>query len=290
MKKYLLLLITTIGFAQINPTAFNKIKVTGATKNNTATRIVVQDSLTKEYHWKLDNTDILNRNANSGILSGGALSVNGDPTKYDLATGKGYIVNSLTGVVTTVTWATQTALTTPYLATSVATYVLIDSAGNKVLQTTAPTPAQYRTHIYLGKLAHTTFTTILFAVTEPSRMFNVAGQVTDLNKFLGSGNIDGNIINYNGANLNINCTAGSMYRAGANYLNDRNSPSITTESAFTAGTFRNKYRNGTGGWIAVNSSVIDPNYYDNGSGTLVVVPNNKYTVKVFWRFILYIAF
>ena len=53
MKKYLLLLITTIGFSQVNPTAFNKIKVTGATKNNGATRVVVQDSITKEYHWKL---------------------------------------------------------------------------------------------------------------------------------------------------------------------------------------------------------------------------------------------
>jgi trimeric autotransporter adhesin len=53
MKKYILLLITTIGFSQVNPTAFNKIKVTGATKNNGATRVVVQDSITKEYHWKL---------------------------------------------------------------------------------------------------------------------------------------------------------------------------------------------------------------------------------------------
>ncbi|WP_205728672.1 tail fiber domain-containing protein [Flavobacterium sp. GT3P67] len=55
MKKItllLLLLVSTISFGQtILP---NKIRVLGATKNNDATRKVVQDSITKEYHWKLD--------------------------------------------------------------------------------------------------------------------------------------------------------------------------------------------------------------------------------------------
>lgn len=66
MKKYLLLLIATVGFAQTNPTAFNKIKVTGSTKLNTANRIVVQDSVTKEYHWKLQSSLILPTNISLG--------------------------------------------------------------------------------------------------------------------------------------------------------------------------------------------------------------------------------
>jgi len=226
----------------------------------------------------------LNSANNSGILSFDGLAVNTDPTKYDIGAGVGYVMNSLTGVSTKVTWTAQTAQTTPYLLTSVATYVLKDNAGLTVLQNSAPTPQQYRTHIYLGKLAHTTFTTILFAVSEPSRMFDTTGQVSDINKFLGSGNIEGNAITYNGANLNINASAGMTYRPGANYLNDRNSPSITTETSFTAGTFRNKFRNGSGGWSAVNTTTIDPNYYDDGTGILAVVPNNKWTIKVFWRF------
>jgi len=226
----------------------------------------------------------INSSNNSGILSFDGLAVNTDPTKYDIGAGVGYIMNSLTGVSTKVTWTAQTAQTTPYLLTSVATYVLKDNAGVTVLQNSAPTPQQYRTHIYLGKLAHTTFTTILFAVTEPSRMFDTTGQVSDINKFLGSGNIEGNVISYNGSNLNINASAGMTYRPGANFMSDRNSPSITSETSFTAGTFRNKFRNGSGGWSAVNTTTIDPNYYDDGTGILAVVPNNKWTIKVFWRF------
>ncbi len=285
MKKiiYLLLLVP---FLSIGQTA------NGTETKVNAIRALTPQTVTAPTYLTTMGTDgtmgkvisVMNQNANSGILSGGGLAVNADPTKWDLTGGTGYISNSLTGVVTSVTWATQTALTTPYRTTSVATYVLINSAGATVLQNTAPTQQQFRTHIYIGKLAHTTLTNILFAVTEPSRMFDTAGQVSDLNRFLGSGNVDGNVVTYNGANLNINCSAGMTYRAGANYLTDRNSPSITSESTFTAGTFRNKFRNGAGGWNAVNTTTIDPNYYDDGTGILAVTPNNKWTVKVFWRF------
>jgi len=229
-------------------------------------------------------TSVMNQNANSGILSGGGLSVNADPTKYDIVAGEGYVSNTLSGTVSKVTWATATAQTTPYLLTAVATYVLKDNTGATVLQTTAPTPQQYRTHIYLGKLAHTTFTTILFAVSEPSRMFNVSGDLHDLVSSFGSINRSGNTISPNGANLQINVSAGETLREGANYLTNRNSPNITTEPAVNATSFRNKFRNGTGGWNAVNTSTVDPNYYDDGTGILALVPNNKFTVKVVYRF------
>jgi hypothetical protein len=55
MKKILfLLLLTSASYGQT--TIANKLKVTNATKNNTATRVVVQDSITKEYHWVLKST------------------------------------------------------------------------------------------------------------------------------------------------------------------------------------------------------------------------------------------
>lgn len=297
MKKILFLLLSTV--ASYGQAVFDEgVQITGGqTTTSTTSKILSQEAdgtlntinATSLPVSTATQTAIdLKSNKESGLLLGGGLSVNADPTKWDLAFGEGYVSNSLTGVVEKISWGTQSALTTPYRTTSVATYVLMANAGGGfgtiTLQNSAPTPQQYRTHIYLGKLAHTTFTTILFAVSEPSRMFDVTGQVSDINKFLGSGNIEGNAIAYNGANLNINASAGMTYRPGANYLNDRNSPSITTESSFTAGTFRNKFRNGSGGWSAVNTTTIDPNYYDDGTGILAVVPNNKWTIKVFWRF------
>jgi len=232
-----------------------------------------------------DAFKVTNYSTNTGLLSGGGLAVNADPTKWNLTGGSGFITDTLTGVLTPITWVTQMALTTPYLTSAVATHVLIDINSSYVLQSTKPTSEQFRTHIYLGKLAHTTLTTILFAITEPTRMFNTVGQIQDLNLVVGSVNIgNGNNVTPNGANLNINVSSGSTYRAGANYLTSRNSPSITTEPAVVATSFRGKYRNGAGGWIAVNASTIDPEFYDDGSGTLAPVPSNKFTVKTVWRF------
>lgn len=259
---------------------------------DTASRIaVVEDAIVNGVTNKapsqnavFDALNISNQNANTGILYGGGLEVNTDSTKWDLVSGFGYITDTLAGVIVPITWATQSALTTPYLTTAVATYVLITNSGTILLQPTRPTAEQFRTHIYLGKLAHTTLTTILFAITEPVRMFNTAGQIQDINLAIGSINISGNVVTPNGANLNINVSAGSTYRAGANYLTSRNSPSITTEPMVVATSFRRKYRNGTGGWLAVNATTIDSEFYDNGSGTLVTVPNNKFTVMTVWRF------
>ena len=302
MKKKLLLLLlyfTAISMVGQNPTRFPYgVQITGGqTTTSTTNKLISQES-----NGTLNTIDAANlpistatqtaldlkANKDSGLSLGGRLTINVDPTKYDLEAGEGYITNSLTGVVEKISWGTQAALTTPYRTTSVATYVLMANAGGGfgtiVTQNTAPTPQQYRTHIYLGKLAHTTFTNILFAVSEPSRMFDLAGQISDVNRTLGARNNTGNVVSANGANLNINCSAGSMYRAGANYANDRNAPSDTSEPIFTAGAFRNKFRNGSGGWTAVNTTVIDPNNYDDGSGILQSVPNNKWTIKVFWRF------
>lgn len=55
-KLLLLLLISSFGFAQTNPTAFNKLKITGNEKDNTATRVIVQDSITKELKWVLKSS------------------------------------------------------------------------------------------------------------------------------------------------------------------------------------------------------------------------------------------
>ena len=227
---------------------------------------------------------VMNQNAQTGVVSFDGLAVNTDPTKYNIGAGVGYISNPQTGEVKKVTWSAQIAQTTPYLTTSVATYVLKDDTGATVVQNSYPTPAQFRTHIYLGKLAHTTFTTILFAVTEPNRAYHVAGDLHDLVNTFGSLNRSGNAITPNGANLQINVSAGETYREGANFTTNTNSPNITSEPAVNATSFRNKFRNGSGGWTAVNTTTVDPNYYDNGSGILQLVPNNKWTIKVVYRF------
>lgn len=280
MKKILFLLLCTV--ASYGQAVFDEgIQITGGQSTVTNTGFLTTTDNTG-LQGKIPS--VMNQNANSGVLDFDGFTINADPTKYDIGEGIGYISNPETGITTKVTWPTQTAQTTPYLATSVATYVLKDSAGATVLQNSYPTTTQFRTHIYLGKLAHTTFTTILFVVNEPSRMYHVSGDLHDLVSTFGSMNRSGNMISPNGANLQINVSAGETYREGANFSTNRNSPNITNEPSVNATSFRNKFRNGSGGWTAVNTTTVDPNYYDDGTGILALVPNNKFTLKVVYRF------
>lgn len=297
MKKILFLLLLAIAsYGQTVPadaTPLENIQITNNVQNDTLTKVgmFTQDGVLD--YMSSSNLPVstatqtaldLKANRESGIITFDGLAINADPTKFNLGAGTGYITNSLTGVTTPVNWVAQTAQTTPYLATSVATYVLKDSSGVTVLQNSYPTNEQFRTHIYLGKLAHTTFTSISFVVNDPSRSFSIAGDFHDFVNSIGSINIEGNAITPNGANLNINVSAGRTYREGANFLTNRNSPNITNEPAVVATSFRNKFRNGSGGWSAVNTTTVDPNYYDDGSGILQLVANNKFTVKVVYRF------
>ena len=287
MKKIILLLIFLYSTFSISQTSSGmEQEFDYGIKNNSTQTVTSPTYLTTT---GADGTQgkvvsVMNQNAQTGVISFDGLAVNTDPTKYNIGAGVGYISNPQTGEVKKITWSAQTAQTTPYLATSVATYVLKNNLGTTVLQNSYPSPEQFRTHIYLGKLAHTTFTTILFAVTEPNRAYHIAGDFHDLVNTFGSLNRSGNAITPNGANLQINVSAGETYREGANFLTNRNSPNITTEPTVTATSFRNKFRNGSGGWNAVNTTTVDPNYYDNGSGILQLVPNNKFTVKVVYRF------
>jgi len=93
MKKQilkLLLFFTVLGYSQTNPTPFSKIKVTAATKKNNATREVVQDSLTKEFHWKVAYPkEVLSNKQNS-------LAADGTATKYPTVDA----VNAAIGYVT----------------------------------------------------------------------------------------------------------------------------------------------------------------------------------------------
>lgn len=53
---FFLLFASVSAIAQVNPTSFSKIKVINQTENNDATRVVVQDATTKEFHWVLKSS------------------------------------------------------------------------------------------------------------------------------------------------------------------------------------------------------------------------------------------
>jgi len=206
----------------------------------------------------------------SGIISGGAVTINADPTKIDVASGTGMIIDDWTTptapVVYNVSWSTQTGVTVTNLGTSPQSFIAIDTAGTITQYTSFPSNEVLRSVILLAQLGHANLTTVN-AVTP--RYSVAASPISQLRDLIQEFNLisDGNIISANGANLNINKSSGYIFGMGVNYTtNDADPNRIVTGSA-TAATFT--YRTQTGNGSSGNTA-IDPANYDN-AGTITPV-------------------
>lgn len=230
--------------------------------------------------------DLLYSHLNSGIVSGGALSVNADNTKFDISDGYGYIVDYWTTpgspTLTRVDWSGKTALSSPYLASSVSTTVMIDVSGNIVYQTDPASRANYTQYIVLGKLLHPNKATISSVSQYQHSISGSIGNGMDLMHFLGTIASGINFTPYD-STLQLNRSAGSLLRIGGNYTKGASgleTPNITTIEAQTQTSFFYRYRDGSGGFKIETPAVntFRPDVYDtnNSDGTLSVVQNGKY--------------
>lgn len=220
--------------------------------------------------------------ASSGIRSGGLVTINADDTKFDVSAGSGWIVvhsATLPTTITAVTWTAFTAQTVTNLATSFATDIAINSSG-AIVQQDSFTDIELRSLILLGGIDHSNQTSILntFPIQRPTN--SVASNVSELAIAVGDINLSGNNYGENGANLSIDKSAGLVYSYGRNNGVDSDNPSKLTTAAQTALEFGYVYDNGSGvGKFVSPTAFIDPDRYDDGSGTLATVGNNKFTIK-----------
>lgn len=228
-----------------------------------------------------DVNPYINENASTGIVNGGHLSINADPTKFDVDAGKGFIVDHSVDPATiqTVTWGNFTAQTVTNLATEFATDLAINAAGALVQQVSF-TNQELRSLIFLGGLDHSNQTTIsnVFDIQVP--VAAPQSNVRELAKAVGDINLSGNIFTPNGANMNIDKSVGRVYSYGRNNTNNKLNPSELTTAAQTALSFGYIFDDGTGfGSFTAQTTNIDPDNYDNGTGTLAAVPVNDWTIQ-----------
>jgi hypothetical protein len=220
--------------------------------------------------------------ASTGIRSGGLLTINADPAKFDVSAGSGWVVSHPTGlpsVLTEVVWSAFTAQVITNLATSFATDIAINSSG-VLLQQNSYSDIELRSVILLGGLDHSNNTSIVntFPIQKP--VIAVASNVADLAKAVGDINLQGNVFSPNGANLFLNKSAGEVYSYGRNNALAPSDPSKVTTPQQTALSFGYVFNNGGGfGTFVPPGTSINPSSYDNGTGTLAVVANNKWTIQ-----------
>jgi hypothetical protein len=172
-----------------------------------------------------------------------------------------------------------TGQTTPYLATADSTFVLMTSAGTISYQTSFPSPQERRRNIFLGKVVHPSRTSILnvnntvdFDVSPMSALRDLWTPIRGVNQ--------GIIVSPNGANLNINTSAGTLWGNGIGWTTNQLNPNSVSIPGKSPATFA--YRTQTGGTTG-EVSLIDVANYDVG-GVVTPVPGTQYTTQRIYQF------
>lgn len=216
--------------------------------------------------------------ASSGLFAGGVLSVNIDDTKFDISAGSGVIIDDTdpnNPISQVVTWTTKLAVTVGVPLNGI-TYVALNNAGSVVEQATPFTNTQFRSLIVLGEIITdngVNINTVAQNGQKPSTYTS-----SDMARALGNLNLSGNTFISAAANLTIKKEAGTSYNENSNRAVSLLDPNVTTNPVIDPVTFTYIYSDGAGGVTKVTGQTdMNPNQYDDGSGTLAVVPANKYT-------------
>jgi hypothetical protein len=230
--------------------------------------------------------------SSTGVIEGGEIGVVDSTTIY-VSGGRGVIVDheTLSGpsggaaAATLVQWDSFTA-TVPNITGSDFSVIALDSTGTPYWKESYFTPEEHRDYLILGKVIHrdgiNDFTSNLQHVT-----VDVYNQFVDFAEAVGSLNLNGNIISEHDASntLEITKSAGSTFRLNYDAINNIKNPHQSTETLQDPATFFRVYRDGSGGWTYVSGQTeIDPDNYDDGTGTLAVTDNNKFTIQRIYMF------
>jgi len=221
----------------------------------------------------------------SGVKFGGVVTVNaGDAAKVDVSAGKGIIIdwtNPSRPLPVTVSWAAQIAVTLTGIATDTFTTLYFDSAG--VLQQKPGelfTEQERRQNVLIDAAVHGNFTTVTSIATNSIQAYQAVEAILDYINVLGAVNV-GNRIIANAANLLIDKTAGTTTLPFINRDTDPQNPATATDPLQSnINPFTYSHQDGGGDFDFIQSqTAIDPDQFDDGSGTLASVQNNKWTIQ-----------
>lgn len=230
-----------------------------------------------------------NRDSTTGVIYGGEVtrSLINPTTHFNVAAGVGRIVNHSTYPSTVVNIAWDALNEVAATANNTGVFTRIEILSNATLsQTNVPqTDSDRQSKIQLGILIHEVGGVITNAFSAPNPEYNHTGEVRDLAEAIGTIVTSGLVFTANGANLKLNRSQGSAYVYGRAYGTNKNFPSNVTQGTASPVSFYYNYRNGSGGFTSsALTTDIAPNVYDNGTGTLAAVSNNKYTIQYIYYY------
>ena len=238
--------------------------------------------------WKAD------QNEASGILSGGVLSIGtGNTISVSAGTGQIYtntvVSSEIVTTVTSVSWNAFTNVSLTYLATKQFTYLYIDQFGALIQSDTVFSDAVFKSSIIIGIVVHLNSSTVNAVINSQNVAYGDAHRLYELYNSFGPMKRSGLSLSASGATLKINRAAGTVLLIGCNYTVDQFEPDISTLTSYTDVKFARVRGDGSGGFTFDSNTgslytVVDPNNYDNGTGTLASVTAGYWTIQRFYLF------
>jgi hypothetical protein len=238
--------------------------------------------------WQAD------QNEESGILTGGILTIGtGSTISVSAGTGQIYtrsvVSSEIVTTLTNVSWSAFTNVSLTYLATKQFTYLYIDQFGALVQSDTVFSDSVFKDYIVIGIVVHLNSSTVNAVINSQNAGYGDSHRLYELYNSFGPIKRAGLTLSSNGANLKINRGSGSVLLIGCNYPTDQFEPDIATITSYTDVKFARVRANGSGGFTFDSNSgslytAIDPNNYDDGTGTLASVTAGYWTIQRFYLF------
>jgi hypothetical protein len=218
----------------------------------------------------------------TSLFTGAILSAGATTGTFDLSSGEGFHIDSNTNFTDTknnvqgVTISSRTNEPITNIASQPVTYILVDE-NDVILQLgTFPTPTQRRDNIFIGVVVHSDRTNVNAVNNLQVTGNDITAQLCDVMEGLGFFNLSGNVITANGANLSLDKSAGTAFKRGGNYINNKKDPHTITLDVLSALTFRYRNQDSSEG---SDITLIDPTTYDNGGVTTTIPQANDATIQ-----------
>jgi hypothetical protein len=208
----------------------------------------------------------------SGVTTGGTITDDADGTiTVSLGTGLIRATNSSVAELLYFDWAAEAGANVA-LTDNDMNYVYVEyNAGSPQVIATITKRTEEQTNVFLGSVYRSGTTLHITETTCNLVNDAILHLSTRLRETQPFAHVSGGIISETGTR-NLAITAGDWWENLANFTT-----SSTDTSA--AGTFSYFYDDGASGWTTVASSTqIDNTQYDDGSGSLATLDNNKYGV------------
>ena len=235
-------------------------------------------------------TDIVNTRFSTGLIDGGIVTVNVDDTKVDISAGEGFYTDNFTDPTNParikVAWSEFLAEDMLNLTLAPFTNFSLDLSSGTALvvkQNTVITPEERRDLITLVAAVHTLGVNVESIISQYIWAMDGQQNIYDLGVAIGQVNLGkGNVYSGN-SDLTVNKSAGATFFIGINYQNSKKTPNATVDAAQTPLPFLvYTYRDGAGNFIAAPGVNIDPEFFDDGTGALASVGNNRFSIQRFY--------